>query len=310
MVIPRDVKVRELLYHLAHDVLGHFGFDKSYESLRDSYYWPNMRRDLEAAYIPSCSDCQRNKDRTSKPTGPLHPLPIPDDRLDSVALDFIGPLPEEDGKDMILTMTDLLGADIQLIPIHSSYTAEQVAVVFFDEWYCEYGLMQNLISDRDALFTSALREALHKLTSVKLKMSTVYHPGTDGASERTNKTINQMVRYDVEANQKGWSKNLARIRFAIMNTVNALTGFFPFQLKTGRSPRIIPPLSPASSATRELPESEITACDIIQQLELDVKEAQDQLLAAKIRQAYYAKQHRGEEMIYDVGSLVMLSTKN
>ena len=151
--------------------------------------------------------------------------------------------------------------------------------------------MQNLISDHDALFTSTLWEALHKLTGIKLKMSTAYHPETDGASEQMNKIINQMVRYHVKANQKGWLKNLACIHFAIMNTVNALTGFSPFQLKTGHSPRIILPLSPASSATHELPKSEITAHDIIQQLELDVKEAQDQLLAAKIHQAYYANQH-------------------
>ena len=192
-----------------------------------------MRRDLEVAYIPSCSKCQCNKDRMAKTTGPLHPLPVPDDRFDSVVLDFIRPLPEEDGKDTILTMTDTLGADIKLIAIHSSYTAEQVAIVFFDEWYCENGLMRHLISDRDALFTSALWDALHKITGVKLKMSTAYHPETDGASEQTNKTLNQMVRYHVEANHKGWSKNLARIRFAIMNTVNASTGFSPFQLKTG-----------------------------------------------------------------------------
>ena len=85
-----------------------------YELLQDSYYWLNMRWDLEDLYIPLCSDCQWNKDCTSKPTGPLYLLPIPDDQFDSVALNFIGPLPEEDGKDMILTMTDLLGADIQL----------------------------------------------------------------------------------------------------------------------------------------------------------------------------------------------------
>jgi hypothetical protein len=71
-----------------------------------------------------------------------------------VALDFVGPLPEEDGCDTILTITDALGADIRLIPTHSTYTAAQVATVLFDEWYCDNGLMTNLISDRDPLFTS------------------------------------------------------------------------------------------------------------------------------------------------------------
>lgn len=78
LIIPDVKHVRELLFRLSHDNLGHFGTAKLLGSLRDSFYWPNMRRDLETAYIPSCADCQRNKATTSKPFGPLHPLPIPD----------------------------------------------------------------------------------------------------------------------------------------------------------------------------------------------------------------------------------------
>src|SRR6202050_3313152 len=58
LLIPRTGDVHENLFRLAHDCLGHFGSDKSYAVLRDTYYWPNMRRDLEQSYIPSCVDCQ------------------------------------------------------------------------------------------------------------------------------------------------------------------------------------------------------------------------------------------------------------
>ena len=68
LVIPQNLKVCKLLYNLAHNTLGHFGFDKSYKSLCSSYYWPNMHQDLENAYIPSCTKCQQNKNWTSKPT--------------------------------------------------------------------------------------------------------------------------------------------------------------------------------------------------------------------------------------------------
>jgi hypothetical protein len=241
LLIPNIPRIRELFYNLAHDTLGHFGFEKSYGALRDSYYWPNMWRDLEQAYIPSCSPCQRNKSRTTKPIGPLHPLPVPDACFEAVALDFVGPLPEEDGKDTILMMTDLLGAEVRLAPVHSTATAVDIAVVLFNEWYCENGLMRQIITDRDTLFTADLWTALHKLTGVKLKMSTAYHPQMDGASEQTNKTLNQAIRYHIDNNQKGWLSKLPRVCFAIMNTVNASTGFSPFQLKTGRSPRLIPP---------------------------------------------------------------------
>jgi hypothetical protein len=82
--------------------------------------------------------------QTLKPTSPLHPLPVPDNQFDTVALDFIGPLPEEDGNATILTMTDLLGADIHIAGTHSTYTAAQIAIVLFNEWYCENSLMLHL----------------------------------------------------------------------------------------------------------------------------------------------------------------------
>jgi hypothetical protein len=148
--------------------------------------------------------------------------------------------------------------------------------------------MLNLISDRDALFTAELWSALHKLMGVKLKMSTSYHPETNGSSERTNKTVNQAIRYHVDNNQKGWLAKLPRIRFAMMNMVNASTGFSGFQLKTGRSPRLIPPIAPLS---RDASVEHTTAHNIISWVALDVQDAQDNLTTAKIRQAYHTNKH-------------------
>ena len=236
LVIPDIKHVRETLFRLAHDTMGHFGTNKCLAALRDSFYWPNMRRDLETAYIPSCADCQWNKLRTTSPIGPLHPLPIPDSRGDSVAIDFIGPLPMDNGFDTIITFTDRLGSDIQIIPSVSTLTAEQLAQNFFDKWYCENSLPLDIVSDRDKLFMSCFWKTLHTLTGIKLKMSTSYHPETDGSSERTNKTVIQCIRFAVERNQLGWVKALPKIRFDIMNTVNRSTGFTPFQLRFGRSP--------------------------------------------------------------------------
>ncbi|PIL33967.1 hypothetical protein GSI_03675 [Ganoderma sinense ZZ0214-1] len=293
LVIPRVPHLREGIFHCAHDALGHFGFEKSYANLRDAYYWPRMWKELEMLYIPSCEECQQNKSLTRKPTGPLHPLPVPDARASSIAIDFVGPLPEDEGFNCLATIMDRLGSDYHLVPCRMDTTAEQFAVLFFDHWFCENGLPMEIVLDRDKLFTSRLWDALHKLTGIKLKLSTAFHPQTDGASERTNKTVTQALRYHVSRSQRGWVRALPRVRFAIMNTVNASTGFSPFQLHLGRSPRLIPPIVdqplPASHPDAEVAE---LAKSIIDALQLDVMEARDNLLASKLAQAAAANVHR------------------
>lgn len=107
-------------------------------------------------------------------------------------------------------------------------TADQFAVLFFDHWYCENGLPDEIVSDRDKLFVSKFWAALTKLAGIKLKMTTLFHPEADGSSERSNKTVNQSIRYHVGRNQKGWVRALHRIRFDIMNSLNASTGFTGF----------------------------------------------------------------------------------
>ena len=260
---------------------------------------------FERGYVASCPECQRNKSSTTKPYGPLHPLPILDQRGDSVAIDFIGPLPEDEGKNCIITFTDRLGSDIQLIPTRTDITAEDLAYLFFDKWYCEYGLPTDIISDRDKLFMSRFWKALHKLTGVKLKMSTAYHPETDGSSECTNKTVNQALRFHVERNQLGWVHALPRVRFHMMNTVNKSTGFTPFQLCFGHSPRVIPPLIPAKPSAMV---AEIDEWHVIRRLELDVLEAQDNLLKAKISQSLQANKQCSLKFPFSIGSRVRLST--
>jgi hypothetical protein len=306
LIIP-NCSIREMIFHMAHDSLGHFGFAKTYEAIRNSYFWPNMRKDLEEFYIPGCVDCQRNKNSTTKPAGPLHPLPVPDKRFDSIAMDFVGPLPLDDGFDMILSITDRLGADIRLIPVRQDITAEQLALVFFDEWYCENGLPSNIVSDRDKLFVSKFWQQLCKLSGIKLKMSSSFHPQTDGASERTNKTLNQELRFHVERNQHGWKRALKRIRFHMMSTVNASTGFSGFQLRFGQQPKMIPALSVLAELG---PAQDTTANEVIEKVALDVAAAKDNLILAKISQSYHANSARSDAPNYKVGDLVMLSTLN
>ncbi|KAI0337177.1 hypothetical protein BDW22DRAFT_1305053, partial [Trametopsis cervina] len=95
-----------------------------------------------------------------------------------------------------------------------------------------------------------------------------------------------------------------------MNTVNASTGFSPFQLRHGRSPRIIPTLTRAdtAAATTAIGQEAITAQEIIDAIDADVMEAQDNLLLAKSSQMYHANRSRADEIVYAVDNKVLLST--
>jgi hypothetical protein len=265
-----------------------------------------MRRDLVEAYIPACVDCQRNKSATSKPAGPLHPLPVPDGRGDSVAIDFIGPLPIDENFNRIVSMTDRMGSDIRIVPTRTDIDAEGFALLFFREWHCEKGLPREIVSDRDKIFTSKFWKALHRLSGVKLKMSMAFHPESDGSSERTNETVNQAIRFHVQRKKKGWVRCLRPIGFQIMNTVNASTGFSPFQPRMGRYPRVIPPLV-IKSGVPLIDDAELRAKVVMERLELDVQEARDKLLMAKVQQVHANDKIRPDPG-FEIGDHIMLST--
>ncbi|KAJ3576874.1 hypothetical protein NP233_g105 [Leucocoprinus birnbaumii] len=308
LYVPHFANLRERLFFLAHDQLGHLGFDKSYANLRDSFFWPNMRSELERAYIPGCEQCQRNKSTTHRRPGPLHPLPVPDSRFASVAIDFVSPLPLNSGFNYLATITDCLGTDVKLVLCRDDMSAEDFAQLFLDHWYCNNGCPAEVVSDRDRLFTSRFWDTFTSLLNIKRLMSTSFHPETDGASERTNKTVVQCLHFFIERNQSGWVRALPRVRFNIMNSVNASTGLSGFQLKTGHAPRLLP-------LNVTLPVSLDTAAGerslaLVNEVNSHCAEAQDNLLAAKITQAYYANEYRGDDPHFDVGDKVWLNTAN
>ena len=202
-------------------------------------------------------------------------------------------------------MTDWLGSNICIVPTRMDITAESLASLFFKHWYCENGLPADIVSDRDKLFISKFWRALHRLTGVWLKMSTAYHPQTDGSSERLNKTVNQCLHYHIQRNQKGWVTALPLIRFQIMNSINSSTGYSGFQLLMGRSPRLIPPLLPTNGNDQTTEDKRATR--LIEQLKCDVEDAKDHLLEAKFLQAFYANWDRSPEDSFKIGDRMMLS---
>ena len=222
-------------------------------------------------------------------------------------MDFIGPLPDDKGFNCILTISDRLNSEFRLIPTQTDINAKELALVFFDKWYCENGLPLELIMDCNKLFMSRFWHYLSLLTGIKHKASNSYHPQSDGSSERTNKTLIQSLRFHVERNQKGWVSALPRIRFNYMCTINKSTGYSPFMLRFGRDPIVLPPLE---TARDPITQDEIDVHAVITHIYNAVNAAEDNLLLAKISQAFEANKSRdsNKSFPYNIGDSVLLST--
>jgi hypothetical protein len=192
-------------------------------------------------------------------------------------------------------MTDRLHSDIRILPCKHNITASNFTTLFFDHWYCKNGLPLEIVSDHDKLFVSRFWKTLHALTGITLKMSSAYHPTTDGISEHSNKTINQCLHYHVQCNQQGWVRALPRILFQLMNTKNASTKYSPHQLHMGCSPRLLPPFVPSNVPVEP---NAITATDAILHLHDNVADAKDNLLLAKVTNSHFSNLSRSKEDVY------------
>lgn len=302
MVVPNDAEIREALLHDAHDALGHFGPKKTLAALSASFYWTGMAKQVET-YVASCDGCQRHKSRTTKRAGQLHPLPVPPRPFSDVALDFVGPLPSSNGKDMLLTITDRLSGYTRLIACRTKDGAKEIAHLFFDEWVRFFGIPDRLVSDRDKLFTSKFWRCLHARLGCRLQMSTAFHPETDGRSERTNKTVVQVLRQYVSRQQKDWTTHLSIVELAINLATNESTGAAPFELVLGFRPSVSPPPASPPSA---MPAVEWT----LEARQQRLKEARDALAAAKVRQAEQANRKRRDEPDFKAGDKVLVDSSD
>ena len=234
-----DQPIREMIIRQAHSILAHLGGHKTLTHLRDQVWWKTMVQDVND-YCKACQICATSKSPTEKPRGFLKTMPVPTHPWQYIGIDFVGPLPESSNRngsfDMICVIIDLLTAMVHLVPTKQNYKAADMAEVIFDTVFKLHGLPERIISDRDSLFTSHFWRKLHALLNVELRLSSAFHPQTDGATERANRTMTQMLRQCVSAKQKDWVTKLPAIEFVMNSARSSTTGFTPFYLNYGHNP--------------------------------------------------------------------------
>ena len=252
------------IYHEAESSGGHQGIEKTLEKMSRSFYFPRMRKYVEDR-VNKCDICIRTKHSRHKPYGELKSPAIPDEPWKSIAWDFVVKLPKSKERltgtcyDTILVINDRLTKMAYFVPYKEASNAEDLAYAFLRTVVANHGLPEEIISDRDKLFTSKFWRSLMDMMGIKMKMSTAFHPQTDGQTERTNQTLEQYLRCYVNYRQDDWVSYLPVAQLAYNGSISDPIGMTPFRANYGFDPRttllpkgIEPRAQRATIATREM----------------------------------------------------------
>lgn len=186
--------------------------------------------------MAQCLVCQQTKYETRKPIGLLQPLPIPLTVWEDLALDFITGLPSSHGFTVIMLIVDRYSKAAHFGALPTHYSAYKVTVLFLDTICKLHGFPRSLVSDRDPIFVSNFWRELFKLSSTKLRMSTAYHPQTDGQTEVLNRTLEQYLRAYVHQNPSHLFRFLSLAKWSYNMAIHSGTGLLPFEVVYGKSP--------------------------------------------------------------------------
>ena len=239
-LIPEIIWTELISRHHDDPLAGHFGIDKTRELVGRKYYWPSLKKDVEA-YVKGCDVCLSSKTVRHKPYGNLQALPVPTYQWKNLSMDFVTGLPvstnwKGETYDSILVIVDRLTKMVHYEPVKVTIDAPGLAEVILDVVVRHHGLPDSIVSDRGSLFTSKFWSSLCYFLGIKRRLSTAFHPQTDGQTERQNSTMEAYLRAFVNFEQNDWARLLPMAEFAYNNAKNASTGHTPFELNCGYHP--------------------------------------------------------------------------
>ncbi|GJV85702.1 putative reverse transcriptase domain-containing protein, partial [Tanacetum coccineum] len=194
--LPRYGGLRNLIMHESHKSKYsiHPGSDKMYQDMKQLYWWPNMKADI-ATYVSKCLTCAKVKAEHQKPSGLLQQPEIPVWKWERITMDFIVGLSRTpSGYDSIWVIVVRLTKSTHFLPVRTTDSMEKLTQLYLKEIVCRHGVPISIISDRDSKFASRFWRSLQGALGTQLDMSTAYHPQTDGQSERTIQTLEDMLR--------------------------------------------------------------------------------------------------------------------
>ena len=239
IVVPTR-RIRHVI-HLCHDLMpsGHWGITRTCALIKRTYIIPRLKSHVRA-YVSQCDLCKRYKADHQMLKGFLHYLELPEQKWQSLSMDWTH-LPEITNNGImyneVLTVTDRATRMVHLLPTRDSSNALETAEQFIQEVVRLHGLPSSIVSDRDSVFTSSFWRALCFRLDIKRRLSTPFHPSTNGQAERTNQTMKQVLRILAASRlTTDWKALLALVEIQINHAPIGTTELSPFYLNYGFHP--------------------------------------------------------------------------
>ncbi|GJW57258.1 retrotransposon protein, putative, ty3-gypsy subclass [Tanacetum coccineum] len=229
--VPLTGDMRTLIMDEAHKskYSVHPGADKLYYDLKDMYWWPGMKKCI-ALYVSKCLTCSKIKAEHQRPFGLLQQPDIPEWKWERIAMDFITKLPRtRNGHDAIWVIVDRLTKSAHFLPIRKDFKIDRLVRLYLNEIVARDGAPISIISNRDSRFTSRFWQSIQEALGTQLDMSTTYHSQTDGQSERTIQTLEDILRTCVMDFGGSWDVHLPLVEFSYNNSYHSSVRCTPFK---------------------------------------------------------------------------------
>jgi hypothetical protein len=212
---------------------GHFGGQRtSHKVLQSGLYWPTLYKDAHS-FVKSCENCQKTGNLTRKNEMPLKTL-LFCELFDVWGIDFMGPFPQSNGYLYILVCVDYVSKWVEAVPTRDA-NSKTVIEFLKKNIFQRFGVPKAIISDRGSHFNNKYMENLLKNYHVQHRMSTAYHPQTNGQAEISNKEIKSILEKVVNPSRKDWSQRLGDALWAYRTAYKTPIGMTPFKLVYGKS---------------------------------------------------------------------------
>ncbi len=232
LILP--AKYQPMVLRAMHDVLGHFGVERTMALIKDRFYWPRMAFEI-TQYVKTCGRCVARKTLPQRVASLQHITSK--GTLDLVCIDFLSIEPDAKGISNVLVVTDHFTRYAQAFTTKYQ-KALTVVKVLFEKFFVHCGLPARIHSDQGRDFESRTIKELLGMLGVHKSRTTPYHPQGDAQPERFNRTLLSMLGTLDPEKKSRWSQYICQLVHAYNCTQNDATGFSPYFLMFGREARL------------------------------------------------------------------------